>query len=79
MKHFVDLEKSLKNRNTIPRNDEVSCSLTKILGLEFGPKNIPGNYEDLSNLSNTLQKQFDAAKLNFSHLNKTAVSQQKNL
>lgn len=79
MKQFLDLLNRLQNRNTIPRNDELACSLERTLGLDFSHENSPTKYEDLGNLALQLQKLSEEGKANLYQLKNTAMVQLKDL
>ncbi|EFX65599.1 hypothetical protein DAPPUDRAFT_229597 [Daphnia pulex] len=81
LKQFVDLEKSLHNRNTIPRHDEASCSMKTILGLQYTQEcgQDPWDYSELNNLAVILKNHFEEAKSILGQLSRIVINQQKGL
>jgi hypothetical protein len=81
LKQFVDVERSLQNRNTIPRHDEVSCSLKTILGLNFKQecRQHPSDYTELNNMAVILKNKFEVAKSDLDQLSSSVINEQKDL
>lgn len=63
----MKLEDNHRNRNTIPKRDEVSFTLKILLGLEYQQENVPSDYGELSDLAIVLQNQYWAAKVSMGH------------
>lgn len=71
---LAKLEDNHRNRNTIPKHDEISCTLKMMLDLEYKQENVPIDYGELSNLAIILQNQYKATKLHVGQHRERVVS-----
>ncbi|KAI9553868.1 hypothetical protein GHT06_019138 [Daphnia sinensis] len=74
LNRLAKLEDNHRNRNTIPKHDEISCTLKMMLDLEHKQENVPIDYGELSNLAMLLQNQYKATKLHVGQHRERVVS-----
>ncbi|XP_057375585.1 HAUS augmin-like complex subunit 3 [Daphnia carinata] len=79
LNRLVKLEDNHRNRNTIPKHDEISCTLKMMLGLEYKQENVPIDYGELSHLAILLENQYNVTKLHVGQHRERVVSRLKDV